>query len=337
MADLSALDIRLAVTDSPVGDTPEMLRCPQHQDDTTSLAVYADHLHCYGCGFHLATLTGLAFLLHGVWDKETVRRVVKVSEKYTAQSLDAYRERVTVNTQTDPLPAGLAAAYRKLLTSTRADRLRWFSDRGINALSVSRFDLGHDGTRFTIPIFSAQGHLLTVRFRRDDFYGVSFFDPQRGEERGIPKYSGMRGRNGLYLFPEFEIAEALRGNGVGISSSLDYLVVVEGELDAVRLWQEGIPAVSTTNGAGNVHRIPAMLRETFPQINRLFIATDADVPGVDARWQTKQAAKELGFSVSDLEWSAERGKDITEYLLNGHSLEDVEVYGDEHALPLHRD
>lgn len=327
MADLSKLDIRLAVTDSPVGDTAEMLKCTQHQDDAESLAVYRDGLHCFGCGFHLATLTGLAYLLYGAWDKAAMTRALQVHEKYTAQSLDAYRERVTVNTKTDPLHRSLASAYASLLWNTRHQRIEYLLERGLGGETIRQFCLGHDGTRFVIPIYDKDHRLLTFRFRRDDLYGTSYFDARRGAEVSLPKYSGLRGRNGLYLYPEDEIAE----------TEPDYLVVVEGELDAIRLWQEGIPAVSTTNGAGNVHRIPAMLRATFPQINRLFIATDADVPGLDAQWQTKQAAKELGFTVSELGWSAERGKDITEYLLNGHSLEDIDVYGDEHSLPLHRD
>jgi DNA primase len=128
----------------------------------------------------------------------------------------------------------------------------------------------------------------------------------------------MKGRNGLYLFPEWEIAV----------EEPDYLVIVEGELDAVRLWQEGIPAVSTTNGAGQVHRVPGMLRERFPTLQRLFIATDKDTPGHEADRQTVIAARALGFEVTEIGWESVWGKDVTELYLNGHTLEEGYFVGD---------
>jgi DNA primase len=35
------------------GGQPAMVHCPWHADDRTpSLAVYGDHAHCFGCGWH---------------------------------------------------------------------------------------------------------------------------------------------------------------------------------------------------------------------------------------------------------------------------------------------
>jgi DNA primase len=154
-------------------------------------------------------------------------------------------------------------------------------------------------------------------------YETSYFDSRRGREIAVPKYSGMRGRNGLYLYPENDIS----------MEGTTWLVVVEGELDAVRLWQAGIPAVSTTNGAGQVHRIPALLREKFPQITTLFIATDKDEPGREADRQTVTEARRLGFEVTEISWPEEWGKDITEFFLQGHQIEEAYFVGDYATLP----
>jgi DNA primase len=317
--DFEKIDLRLAVTDSPVGGQPEMLPCPQHDDSTQSMAVYPDNIHCFGCQFHIARrLEGLAFLLH-----TSVAAVLAVAGKYTTESLDAYRQRVTEQAATDPLPRGLAITYVNLLWRQRTERLDYLRARGLSDDSIVNFYLGHDGTRFVLPIFDHTGKLLTLRYRRDDHYETSYFDSRRGREIAVPKYSGMRGRNGQYLFPEWEIAV----------EAPEYLVVVEGELDAVRLWQAGIPAVSTTNGAGQVHRIPALLREKFPQITTLFIATDQDAPGDEARHQTYHAAKDLGLRATTVTWDAALGKDVTELYLNGHTLEEATFGGDDATLP----
>ena len=325
-------DLRLAVTDNPVGGEPERMTCTQHTGDhQASLCVYPDHLHCYACGFHLTTIAALAFLLYGAWGRRDMGRARGVLDRYSARSLDAYRERVTQNSKTEPLPFGLAAAYHKMLTaySPRHDRLEWLYARGLRVDYVSDFWLGHDGARFTIPVFDKDDKLLTIRYRRDDLYGLTTFDPRRGEEVAVPKYSGMRGRNGLFLFG----ANKLWAWGEGTGAPYTWVVVVEGELDAIRLWQEGIPAVSTTNGAGNVHRVPQMIRQQFPSITHLFFATDQDDPGRQAALEGRAAGLREGFQVTTLSWFPEWGKDVTELYLHGHTIEEATYDGDAHRLP----
>jgi DNA primase len=307
------LDLRLAVTDSPLGDMPEKIPCPVHTDPSASLAIYPGAIHCFGCGLHSTGYFALALLLYGHRDAESVRRAVEVGEKYTARSLDAYRARVETQVKLEPLNRSIASVYKINLYNARSNRLQWLYDRGLTDESIDRFNLGHDGTRFTIPIYSREGDLLTIRFRRDDFYGTTEFDPRRGEDRPLPKYSGLRGRNGLFLFgaEDVEIAQPKT------------LVVVEGELDAIRLWQEDIPAVSATNGAGAVAKLPALIREQFPQIDTLEFCCDQDTPGKEAAALGLAAARSLGFEASYWGWPEEWGcKDITE-VLRTHSLEET--------------
>lgn len=312
------LDLRLAVTDSPLGDMPEKISCPAHDDPAASMAVYRDHTYCYGCGKVDHGYYALALLLYGDHSEENRRRAREVGHRYTAREVDAYRERVDQQVKLDPLPWGLALSYHNLLFSEyRGGRREWLHERGLSLDSINRFRLGHDGVRYTIPVYDQRGQLLTIRYRRDDHYGTHTFDPRKGKEVAIPKYSGMRGRNGLFLYPAEEIAQKLYLSG------LSSLVVVEGELDAVRLWQEGIPSVSATNGAGSVAKLPALIREAFPQITHLSFACDQDAAGSEATNQGITAAIKEGFEWEYWVWPIEWGcKDITEVLLT-HSLEET--------------
>lgn len=317
--DLTKVDIRLAVTDMPVGDEPHHIPCrqPTHDDSTESMAVYPDHIHCYGCQFRVGRrMEALAYLL-GI----TLSDAFRIADKYTVESLDAYRERATERERNDPLPDALWKAYRHLLFNHRRDRMAWLKARGLVNGTVISFGLGHDGTRFTIPILDADRRCMTIRFRRDDAYGTEQWDPKRGKERPIPKYSGTYGRNGLYLYPEWVIAKDTR----------DYLVLVEGELDAIRLWQEDIPAASVTNGAGNVKHFAKLLAPHAQRLKRLYLATDMDGPGQAAADESGAVLRAAGYKVVRLTWPNAWGKDVTELYLSGHRLKEVNYsHGNAH-------
>jgi DNA primase len=280
------VDLRLAVTDCPVSDVPVKLKCimPDHRskDKENSLAVYADHLYCFGC--HLVirnALEALALLL------KKPPKDIDVAH-YTSESVEAYRERATEQTRRDPLPSMLARLYHELMPH---EKRAWYRARGLTNKTIDQYQLGYDeaGERFVIPVFDADGDLLTLRFRRDDACGTDG-----------PKYYGVPGRNGLYLFPEQMLYN-------GEFELWDSVVLCEGELDALRLWQENIPAASVTNGAGQVHKLLDLLPAT---VRTIYVATDQDEAGEAAAGQCLAKAKERGLEAVRLTWTA--GKDITE-------------------------
>ena len=169
------VDCRLAITDAPLGF--EHARCPNHADDTSSLMVSADGCYCFGCQFRLPRMAPLAYLLFGAWSRVELDKAFALAEKYTSEAVDSYRQRVEEAAKREPLPLGLARAYCDLLHTVRSDRAQWLYDRGLTPRILDDAQIGHDGTRFTIPVFDAGGRLLTIRYRRDDLYGTSSFDP----------------------------------------------------------------------------------------------------------------------------------------------------------------
>lgn len=324
------VDLRLVVVDTPPpGNVPIIARCPmkeKHRDTEPSLRVYPDNIHCYGCGFHIARrrLYASFALLLGWWDGhgddyEAAMRVKLELDlsKYYRSSVEAYRERAREDAAKKPMNTAVATVYHWNLMHTRKDRIKpLLKKRGITEEALARFQIGYDGTRYTIPLYSPDGKLLTIRYRRDDKY-----------DKTGPKYEGTYGRNGLFLYPMDKLAaygaadaEALAQGGV--------IRVVEGELDAVTLWEQGMVAVSPTNGAGQVKHVLRLLNESLPERTwkLLVIMTDQDEAGHKAAEELAQACVEAGQKYTRALWDAEVGKDITEYLLNNGKWGDIQ-YG----------
>ncbi len=207
-----------------------------------------------------------------------------------------------------PLNPADVGVYEELLWTVRKPRLEWLYARGLTEAGIRAAHIGHNGSAFVIPIFGAGGTLATLRYRRDDYYGV-FVDEYR--DREIPKYKRKRGCNQPILYPQPWIEQcAERGD--------TFIYIVEGELDAVRLMQDNLPVATMTNGAGNIARLPRML-QLYP-FQTLIIIGDQDEPGRNASALSAAAALEGGYSVHRLFFEE---KDVTDFL-KGHTLEEAE-------------
>lgn len=295
-------DLRLAVTQQVYGDSAVKVPClnPEHQDDTASMAVYPSNIHCFGCGFHVANTEKALALLLGVTQAEAREIAPTLAARTPTQAKPG------IDAREHPMANGLADLYYSNLYDKRKHRLEWLYARGLDDSGIARGRLGHNGTAFVVPVFDGAGRLLTLRFRRDDFYAG------QGEQEHGPKYRGTKGRNGLFLYGEAWLT-AQQG---------DWCVVTEGELDALRLWQDGVPAVSATNGAGQSHRVPLLLRELCPSYRTLMVATDTDGAGGLAASRVCEAAKKLGYRVVRLSW-LDKAKDVTEYLQQGGTFKEM--------------
>ena len=255
----------------------------------------------------LAFLLGFEDALGGLdW-----KRAIGVAGKYVVESLDAYREVAAREARKDPMPRAYAEVYHQMLRTLRnGERNEWLYARGFEGRTLQAFLIGHSGSQFTIPFFNTAGEVITIRFRRDDKIATSYFEPRDGKEHEIPKYSGITGRNGLYLYADWMLRP-----------EMDYVVVTESELCAARLWQEGIPAVSPTNGAGQLKHV-ARLLEPYPQIRHIWVASDQDDPGYEGAKELIDAGLERRTPTQRLNWPREWGKDVTELLCGGHRLEE---------------
>jgi DNA primase len=283
-----------------------MLCCPNHQDDTTSLAIFSDHIKCFGCSFAVQKrMEGLAWLL----GLPSWREALDVAEDYYAREPTIKQEAKKVRGPT----LAEVGIYERML----GDRIQWLLDRGLSRETIRSAGIGHNGAAFTIPIFDSNWNLVSLRFRRDDKYGI---EDSNGKK--LPKYRGWSGRNDAFLYPSPKFARDRH----------DYVAVVEGELDALLLWDRGVPAITVTNGAGQQGSILSILDSFFkhvandpyrrPPIQHLIICGDRDRAGIEAAQKLFDAADYP--EVSWLQWPIELGKDITEVLQKGYAFNEIQ-------------
>jgi DNA primase len=277
------IDLRLAFVRAPPSNSqPVFVRCQEHRDRTPSLAVYPDGLYCFGCGFQ----------------KQNLQAAVRYLDQFE-MNLDSiyqgstYQKDKQVEVVGD-LPNSLADLYCHFLFEHRRDSLEFLHKRTLTDESIRTFRIGHDGTRYVIPIFkwdSSRGEVLgTLRYRLDPLYAL----PED------TRYTGTKGRNQLAVYPEWVHNQETR----------NYRVVVESELCAIRLWQDNIPAICVTNGAKNLHKLVDLLTP-YEWIDTLHIASDMDAAGTDA-YEKLQMTNQSRFKIRPVCWNRQMGKDPTE-------------------------
>lgn len=109
------------------------------------------------------------------------------------------------------------------------EMLQWIRDeRGVTAETVSRYRIGFDNKRLTIPVHNEFGHLINIR--RYDF-------TRTHDIKMLPYQPGYGGRA---LFPYEQIYEK-------------DVILCEGEWDALVLIQNGFNAITQTAGVGAWH------------------------------------------------------------------------------------
>lgn len=261
---MAALDLRSRF-DREHGDSVLLARCIYHRDDTPSMAIYADHVFCFGC----QTYRWPDQFLADLGERQLVTRRV---------SRPRWVER--------QISAELVGRYQRWLWGQYADRVEWLQARGLRQDVLKANFIGHCGFAFTIPVGPEQATWRGIRFRRDPAFG----------EVG-PKYWGTPGCNSVQLYRPFTIGPAPR----------EEIVLCEGELDALRLAQEGYAAVSFTNG------VNAMRLEHVRLFDRpVLVCYDQDDPGSRA---ATRVARLLGERCAGIvRWAPVLGKDVTEFL-----------------------
>jgi DNA primase len=270
------------------GDRPVVMLCRFHPDrKTPNMHVYRDHAYCYRCGERADVFDFLGLENPGASFPELVKMAAEgggltiptasLETRAIAKYTDAQDE---PETPPPPLEPKMAEEYHASLGEHRS----WFRGRGLVDSLIDAEKLGYNGRAFTIPVWDSDGKLITIRFRRDD--SVS----QKG-----PKYWGVEGFNRPVLY-----------NTRSLEVGGDVVVVTEGELDALRVWQEGLPAVSATNGAGVFRQEWAAELWAFKEV---VVCYDTDEAG---RRNAARVASYFSGRVKVLDLTP--FKDVTEFL-----------------------
>lgn len=132
----------------------------------------------------------------------------------------------------------------------------YLKEHGISEKTQEKFNLIFTKDKVIIPVKDAQGKVLYNKYRHLDF------DP---EDRDSKKYSFDEGSK-TSLF-----------NVAALDNEDDYIFVVEGEMDCIKLDQEGIHAVTNTAGASSWKE--EWGKEIDEKIQKVYVLYDNDPAG----------------------------------------------------------
>ena len=286
--------------------------CPFHEEKTPSFYVFDDHYHCFGCGAHGDTIEfvknhyGLGFIDtlkwlankggvdaseldrgrdRGKWQQEKrIRALTQSAHDYFIENLqgpagnqarDYLSSRGFDEDQIKKYQFGLALnqpnALVKVLTAQgyKEDEIFQASlcNRSKNGMGFDFFQ-----NRLMVPIFNHHGTLIAFGGR------TLGDDPQ--------KYKNSRYDKKLLLYGLSQSRDAIRKQG--------YAVVVEGYMDTLSLWANGIPNAVACQGT-------ALTREHLEHLdrctNRVVLLFDGDAAGRKASLKVV----DLALKLSDLQ------------------------------------
>lgn len=288
--------------------------CPLCEDPATSMspsAGFKPETGLWNClkGNHGGSIYDLARDLKKAngWD---INAEAKKNEAEFPQLASAAGRRTSTGDgkPAHPLPTrSQIAGWAERLQTTPDALQRLTAARGFTHETLLKWDIGWDGSRYTIPVRSAAGDVINIRRYK---LGA------KGTEQKMLNWTG-HGQAQIF----------------GVSRlKNDTIVITEGETDCILLNQNGIPAVSGTAGA-----------KTFkPEWAKLFkgkdvyVCYDKDDAGREGSAKVSKMLAQFAESVTilDLPLTGKHNKDVTDFLhVEGHSSDDfVQLMKDSNVI-----
>lgn len=171
----------------------------------------------------------------------------------------------------------------------------YFNSHSLNPEFLQkRFGVIWDDKKITFPVYDAEGKLLYCRIRHLD-HGVGT----------IPKFTFSPPGSHPALFCVHKIKK------------LDAVILCEGEPDAVRLWQEGLAAVTSTSG---VKSFSPVLADPLKG-KKVYLCLDTDESGIGSIRKYGLVLQEAGIETFIVELPPQF-KDVCEYFTAGNTKQD---------------
>lgn len=264
---------------------------PTHADDEMSMTIYGNGVYCYGCKARW-------------WPDEFVMDLGDAP-------LVVQRHRKPKADRPQFIPMSEVETFHRWLCRPdgwRHDRLEAMYARGLRLDTLQANYIGHTGDAFVIPVLGLdQKTVLSLRYRRDDDL-----------ETDRPKYWGTPGANDVMFYMPFIPNDVTPRDP-------NSLFLCEGELDALRLAQEGFAGISLTNGCNAMKPEHAKVLKALTGKGTLLVCYDQDDPGRKAALHVNSLLHDQDVDVRVVRWPISLGKDVTEFLLR-HSAESYVKY-----------
>ncbi len=291
--------------------------CPFHTEKTPSFSVSPEKqiYYCFGCGtggnvFHfISRIENLEFV-------ESVRHLAERVGMHLPEEGDMAAQPEKVRLKQRILEMNLEAAryfHQNLNDSKAADALRYLKDRGISTDIIKRFGLGFAfginndlasllklkgfGEEEIVEAglaYKSKRNILNDKFRariifpildvRDRVIGFG----GRVLDNSMPKYLNS---------PEtlvFNKRKNLYGLNLAKKSNEKKVIVVEGYMDVISLYQHGIENAAASLGTSFTQEQGRLLRKYFDEI---IISFDADTAGQNAAVRGLDLLNDMGIPV----------------------------------------
>lgn len=273
----------------PTDKRRPQIKCPFHEERHPSFTTYPEtnSWYCFGCG-----KGGNVF--------NFVKEYKKLDNKET---LWYFKKNYQLEDDNNSLSDYKNISFIEVgLTD---EFKRWLKERKLNDETIARFGLtcfkDNDGNHWLgIPIFDEKGKILNYKLRRDPYK----------EDENLPKYKWLKVGAKQVLYPV---------------NLIDYekeeIYVVEGELDAILLYQEGFNVLTNTGG-GNTKWQKEWI-DVLKKFKKVYLIPDRDETG--NRWliQLEEQLKLCPNEVYVIELPY--GKDITEFYQQGGNLNNLDT------------
>lgn len=160
--------------------------------------------------------------------------------------------------------------------SERPEVINYIFDRGFHPEALDEFELGHDHIydRLCFPVRDTDGDLIGLK-------GRAYRDGQQPKYLVLGDETGKRPRFG---FPRYNVSRVVFGaNKIydQIKDGFDNIpiIICEGELNVVSLWQKGFDNAVAVNGSNLSERQAYILRAIAGEVTIFFDSDDAGYNG----------------------------------------------------------
>ena len=262
---------------------------PEHPDSEASLCIDVKPYHGFG------PMNAVIRCPVCGWKGSDVCQALGLPVRILFGNHERYRysDRPTC---TAPLSEDLLRSHRKALQESPKRLAYLHEHRGLTLATIERFELGYDDDfyRYMLPVRDARRQL--VNFRR--------YRPDAETDKMIN--AAGHGRPRLYPLP--------------LRPRWPWLLVVEGEWDALLARQHHLPAVTGTEGAGTWE--DSWSRSLAGR--KVAFAFDCDKAGREGADKAAKAVAKVAAAVKVVDLGLGEGEDVSDWFLKyGRSSKDL--------------
>lgn len=261
--------------------------CPFHQEKTPSFHLHRDkqYFHCFGCGEH-GNVINFVMKIRNLTFPDTIRTIAEdlnmEMPSNKQQDSNNYQEAYDIlNSQSN--------AFEQELT-TNENAKNYLLKRGLAQATIKEFRLGFCSGR--MPLIKQQSLAKSIGIIRENgrayFYNRIMF-PIINTTGKVVGFGGraLDNTNPKYLNSKesfvFHKSKILYGLFQAKKHKPEYLIVVEGYMDVIALYQHGIKnAVASLGTAITTSHISLLFKHT----KKIACCFDGDAAGQKAAWKT---------------------------------------------------